>query len=68
MNFCHDVQYGKDRFYPVDPKSKKFVDAFPSSSGKRKSLTLEQLTILNELGVPFIIREKNLIFLEPIKE
>ncbi len=68
MSFCHEIHYGRDCFYPLDVKAKKFVEAFPHSSGKRKSLTIEQINILNDLGVPLIIKEKNLIFLQPLKE
>lgn len=57
MNFSHKQHYGRDFFYPTDFSAKKFVDAFPTSSGKRKSLTLDQMQILQDLGVPFVIKE-----------
>ncbi len=57
MNFCQKHHYGKDFFYPSDSNAKKFVEAFPHSSGKRKSLTRDQMHILKDVGVPFIIRE-----------
>lgn len=58
MNFCHKTHYGKDFFYPTDTNAMRFVDAFPHSSGKRKSLTLDQLQILKEIGAPFVVREQ----------
>ncbi len=57
MNFSHKQHYGKDFFYPTDPNAIKFVEAFPTSSGKRKSLTLNQMHLLKDLGVPFVIKE-----------
>lgn len=57
MNFSHKQHYGRDFFYPTDCKAQRFVDAFPTSSGKRKSLTLDQMHILKDLGIPFVIKE-----------
>lgn len=57
MNFCHKQHYGRDLFYPENQKAKKFVEAFPHSSGNRKSLTLHQMYIMKEMGVPFVIIE-----------
>lgn len=57
MNFCHKQHYGKDFFYPDNFNAKKFVDAFPHSSGKRKSLTLHQIKIMKEMGISFLIKE-----------
>ncbi len=57
MNFSHKQHYGKDFFYPNDFNAKRFVEAFPTSSGKRKSLTLTQMHLLKDLGVPFVIKE-----------
>lgn len=55
MNFSHKVHYGKNLFYPINELAKRFVEAFPSSSGRRKSLTLVQLNIMKEMGVPFSV-------------
>lgn len=57
MRFSHKQHYGKDFFYPANVKAKMFVEAFPHSSGKRKSLTLEQIRIMKEIGITFIIKE-----------
>lgn len=59
MNFLHQQHYGKDLFYPNDDKAKKFVEAFPHSSGKRKSLTTDQMHILKDVGVHFNVRENS---------
>ena len=67
MNFLHQVHYGRDCFYPLDKKAEKFLKAFPHSSGKRKSLTLEQVSMLNELGIPLLIKETNLFQVEPMR-
>ena len=58
MHFFHKQHYGKDFFYPESSIAKKFVEAFPGSSGKRKSLTLNQMHIMKELGIDFEIKEK----------
>lgn len=57
MEFHHKHQYGKDFFYPLSIKAKKFLNAFPHSSGKRKCLTLDQMNLMKEIGMNFSIKE-----------
>lgn len=57
MKFMKERYYGKYFFYPITVRAKKFVEAFPHSNGKRKSLTSEQIDIMKEMGVPFDINE-----------
>lgn len=57
MIFCHKHHYGKDLFYPTSENAIKFVSAFPGSSGKRKSLTKNQMQIMKDLNVSIIIKE-----------
>lgn len=58
MEFSHEKHYGRDCFYPLNIKAQHFVEAFPHSSGKRKSLSLNQIKILKKSGVPLNIKEK----------
>ncbi len=64
MDFCHKAVYGKDLFYPSNNDAKRFVEAFPSSGGKRKSLTKNQLAVLKDAGIQLVITEN----LNPQKE
>lgn len=56
MNFSHKQHYGRDFFYPENQQAKKFVEAFPHSTGKRKSLTLDQMQVMKEIGIYFVIK------------
>ena len=51
MKFEHSMLYGRNCFYPIGKAAKSFVEAFPHSSGKRKSLTLEQIKLLHKIGI-----------------
>ena len=51
MLFAHKRQFGKDYYYPITENAKKLLEAFPHSNGKRKSLTLDQLHVLERLGL-----------------
>lgn len=57
MNFFQKHIYGKDLFYPSNNDAKRFVEAFPTSSGKRKSLTKSQISVLKEIGISFVINK-----------
>ncbi len=60
MHFCHKHIYGKDLYYPANGEAKMFVEAFPGSSGKRKSLTLGQLQTMKKIGISFEIKTQTL--------
>lgn len=52
------IQRGNKYFYPLDSIATQFVEAFPSSSGKRKCLTLEQYELLKKIGAQPKMQEK----------
>jgi hypothetical protein len=59
MIFSPRTNYGKNFFYPCDNKAKIFLNAFPTSSGKRKCLTPIQLKILKKIGISFKIKPQS---------
>lgn len=61
MIFCHKNKYGKDFFYPIDEKAESFVNAFPTSGGKRKCLTVEQITLLQTIDTSLQVQSKDFI-------
>ncbi len=65
MIFSNKTLYGREFFYPIDKNAILLVESFPSSSGKRKCLTLAQFQLLNYLGLhpkikpqPYMLEEE----------
>jgi len=57
MIFTVKKSYGKEFFYPIGDKAESFLKAFPSSRGERKTLTKDQISILEAVGIKVKIKK-----------